>query len=561
MIAQLLYGPRERAATVQQQGHPAAGVIGWLGGSGTVAGIRVDEDTALNYSACWAATRLLCATGGRLPLNLHRRLPNERNEVATDHATHRIIHRRPNPQMSGKTFRMWMLNNQINRGNAYAEIERTQGGRGVALHPIHPTRVTPRIVDGGNLVYDVTGGNGAATVRIESADMFHVRSIITSDGVVGKGVIQNARESIGFGIATERHGAAFFGNGARPNVVVTHPGKLSSEARQNFRREWKEIHGGPDKAGDLALLQEGAKVELMNVSSEDSQFLQTRQHNVEEVARWYGVPPHMLGHLLRSTFNNIEHLGLEFVRYGLLPWLELWEEEIDFKLLSEREQDQYYSKHVVEALLRGDSAARAAFYTQMFGIGGLSINEILKLEDRNPIGSAGDKRFVPLNMTTIEKAGKEPESEPLPPPAEPADEPDDNDEKPSSDAENPLPRIQAATLAALQDVYGLMIRKETEGVQRATREPSGCLGRIHAFYEQHRERMAKALRPPLVAYLVSVGREPDGVVEVAVEQHIAESRRQLLAALECQPEELAASVERCVGAWGERTIQIVEQKE
>lgn len=372
-------------------------------GRQTAAGVHVNDDSALGYSAAWACTRLLCASGAGLPLNLYRSTDGRTREVARSHPLHWLLHTEPNPEMGSMAFRSLGLERQVNRGNFFAEIERS-GSRVIALHPIHNSRVELKRDERDNLFYRVKGDSGQRTVDIEQQDMFHVPSII-NDGICGRGVIEFARESIGLGLATEQQGAAYFGNGARPSIVIkgVQPNFLKDEQqRAEYRRQWAEIHQGPSNAGKPAILPPGADISVLSFTPEDSQFLQTRQHNIEEVARWYGCPPHMIGHLLRSTFNNIESQSREFVTYSLLPWLLLWEQEIGRKLLTPSEQKEYYAKHVVEGLLRGDSAARGAFYNTLFNIGVLNPNEIRELEDRNP-REGGDAYFTPLNMQNSEQ--------------------------------------------------------------------------------------------------------------------------------------------------------------
>lgn len=542
MIAEILFGRRERAAINQQLGHPRAG-MDWLGGSNTLAGVPVDENTAMNYSACWAATRLLIAAEACLPFPLYRDLKSGGKEIAWDHPVHRLIYAKPNKNQTAIMFRASRTNQQINGGNGYAEIERTNGGKVSGLHPIHHTRVTPR--DGTNgVVYDIRSRDGQ-TRTLESSEVFHVPSLISDDGIVGKGVIQAARESIGFGLATERHGAAYFGNGARPSVLLEHPGKLSDPARTNLRNEWVETHGGPDKSGKPAVLQEGMKASILSISPEDSQFLQTRQHNVEEIARWYGVPPHMIQHLLRSTFNNIEHQSIEFVTHSLLPWLRLWEAEVNTKLLTEKEQESYYAKHNVDALLRGDAKSRTEAFVQQFRHGNLDLDTWAEAEDRNPIGGEmGKARFVEKNMTTVERlvAGEEDMVTTIStneqPPAEV--EPDDDEE------------ARAAALDVFNESVARMVAMECDAAERAAKQPSSFLDKVESFYADHEERMRKVLQKPLACVKAVCGEcRPLGEL---VAEHCAESKLAVVEASDVSAAELAASVAKCVAGWQSRII-------
>ena len=540
MIAEILFGRSERAAINQQLGHPQAGNPFWMGGNNTLAGVSVDDNTAMNYSACWAATRLLCGTEAWLPFNLYREKKGGGKEIAWNHPVHRLIYAKPNPKQTAMMFRAAQMQQQVNAGNCYAEIERTNGGQIVALHPVHYTRVKPKDGDDG-LVYEISNRNGRKTT-LDAAEVFHVPSLMSDDGIVGKGVVQAARESIGFGLGTEAHGAAYFGNGARPSVLLKHPAKLGDIARGNLRKEWKETHGGPENAGGVAVLQEGMEAQILSISPEDSQFLQTRQHNVEEIARWYGVPPHMIQHLLRSTFNNIEHQSIEFVTHSLIPWLRLWETEVYCKLLTEKEQETYYAKHVIDALLRGDAKTRTEALVQQFRHGNLDLDTWAEIEDRNPIGGEmGKARFVEQNMQTLERAvAGEPEpvqtinTSALP-------EPDDDTE------------ARAAVMGVFTEVVARMTAMEVEAAERAAKHPASFMDKIEAFYRDHGDRMQKALHRPLACVKAVCGEcRPLGEL---VAEHCEESRQALLEASECPATELAASVAKCVAGWETRIIE------
>lgn len=961
MIAEILFGRRERAAIVQQLGHPRAGME-WLGGSNTLAGVPVDENTAMNYAACWAATRWITASISHLPFNLYREKPGGGKEIAWSHPVQRLIYAQPNRGQSAMMFRASMLQQQINAGNCYAEIERTNGGQVVALHPVHFSRVTVKDGDDG-YVYEVRNRKGGAST-VDEADMFHVPSLISEDGIIGKGVVRAARESIGFGIGTERHGAAYFGNGARPNVLLKHPGKLSDNARTNLRSEWVDTHGGPDKSGKPAVLQEGMEAQILSISPEDSQFLQTRQHNVEEIARWYGVPPHKIQHLLRATFclpasehvftehgpksisevsvgervwswngtgwvlskvnatsqsgidelisihtatrtlrcnrrhrvlvrrqslepvsggggrfkivdgkkyrkawsveyipagdvrpkdqlvaahglpdsgsnrtptrnasiafmeamgmllgdgyygrsgkekkylssfgishsenpgylphyieaiesefccaskpyelvkdrggsaalkakvrdknttvfysmkacaelqelgmvgtaktkrvpvwvygmsrahqlaflrgyldadgtvskagavrfnscnknlledirhlciaagircgrvsgserasnfagygevrsmlyvlccsdvanasqigtytemykerwsaaiqkkrkrrcrvypyeqrqneehdgvsyenvilienepiaepvydldvegthsfvasgvvvhnSNIEHSAIEAVTDSLIPYAKLWEQEVWRKLLTPREQEQYYAKHLFDALLRGDTLSRTEALSKQFQNGALTVNQWMEIEDRNPVGPDGDVHFVPLNMTTLERAvAGEPDpvttidtSNQSPPVVDQEDATEDSTVGDSTEDDS---TARAAVLDVFNEVVSRMVAMEADAAERAAKQPSSFLDKVEAFYGDHEERMFKALQKPLACVQAVCGA--CRLLDEIVAKHCAESKLAILKAAEVPASELAANVAKCVANWSERNIE------
>lgn len=395
----------------------------WYGNpaNNTVAGVNVDEARALTYSACWAATMLLSSSAGMLPLKLFQKERAGGSRVADDHPVHQLINSRPNPEMTTMMFRASRVAQQVNRGNCFSEIERNKGGVPVNLWPIHASRIPARNVvrERGRIVYYINNDDGTKT-PVRQENMLHVPSPISEDGIFGLGVITQARLSIGLGLATETHGASYFGAGATPKTVITGANKFKTkEEKEDFRRQWNEMHGGPQNANKPAILPDGMDIKTLNFSAEDSQFLETRQFSIEEVARWYGVPPHLIGHLLRATYSNIEHLSLEFVKYSLMRWLVLWEQEINRKLLTEEERKTMYAKHNVDALERGDLASRTAAFQQEFFNGKKTLNEWRAMDEENPIGPIGDVHFVQSAMVPVEVAAKGPQGAEKPEPEEP----------------------------------------------------------------------------------------------------------------------------------------------
>lgn len=533
----------------------------WYGpvGRKTIAGVNVTENTAMNYSAAWAATRLLCATGSCLPFNLKQVTGKQRTDTASGHPVHRILHHQFNPEMGSMMARAYGINMQVNWGNFYAEIVRERGSRGPVkeLWPIHSSRMElTRFESDGRLGYRVRNDDGS-TDDFEARDIFHVPSMITTNGITGKGVIQNARESLAAGLATERHGAAFFGNGATPGVIIKGGKFKSPEERAEYRRQWTEVHGGAERAHKPTLLPEGADVSFMEFNARDSQFLELREHNVNEFARWYGVPPHMIYDLRRATYTNIEAQGIEFVVYSLVPWLKLWEEEVWRKLLTPEEQDSYFAKHSVEGLLRGDSQARAAFYKQLFEIAALSVNDILELEDRNGIGPDGDKRFVPLNMTTIEKAG----TEPLAAPATPATE---NAATALVEYLQPPPQVAAPDTGplvnrcreVLGETLGRMLNKECRACKSAAennKNPKEFYAWLDDYYDRYAATLGEAVAKHVEIILMATAddRALEGVVQAAVASHVAASKEDVLRSTEIAANEWGSVPER-ITACGER---------
>jgi HK97 family phage portal protein len=545
----------------------------------TVAGVEVDESAALTYSACWAATRLLATSGSMIPLKLFRKLPGGGSEPASDSRRYYLVHDQINPDMTPMMFRSTRLAQQINWGNCFGEIEFARGGQAVAIHPIHPRRIPKDNIkrDGGGIYYLVNNDDGTKT-RLEAWEVFHVPSPISDDGIWGLGVVEHARLTIGFGIATETQGAAYMGNSARPTVVIE-GGKFKDKTeREEYRRQWSEVYGGPANNAKPALMPPEAKLHTLAFSAEDSQFLQTRQHNVEEIARWYGVPPHLIGHLLRSTYNNIEHQSLEFVKYSLMPWLVLWEQELNRKLLSPEERRTLFFRHVVDGLERGDLTTRTQALKEQFFNGKITLNEWRALDDQNPIGPEGDLHFVQQAMIPLEIAAKGPQQ-----PAATQTEPDEADEESeeSPDEEEMAARmgktiemltavndrlaavestrhehIAAATLDVVEDVLRLMLERESRDATEAARQPSSFLKWMDDFYAGHAKRMHLAMAKPLKACLVAAGAGEaiDDKVAAAIGLHITAGREALLQAASVQADQFPKSVESCVSTWQRNEI-------
>jgi len=331
-----------------------------FGATPAASGVRVNERSALNYSAVWAAVNVISGDLSSVPLPLYRRRADGGREKAVAHPVHRLL-RRPNPEMTSMSFRNTLQAHVLTWGNGYAEIERRNNGQPVALWPITPDRVTPdRSKTTRQVVYRVKREDGKPDDTLRADQMFHVAGL-AFDGLVGYSPIRMMREAIGLGIATERFGAAYFGTGAWAGVVLEHPEMLSPDAHLRLKESWNEQHQGAGKAHGVTILEKGMKVSRpITYPPEDSQFLETRVLQVIEVARAFNIAVHKLRDMTNAHFNNIEHEGISHVTDTLRPWGVRWEQEIDRKLLTEAEQEDYYSEHLFDAYLRGDLASRYA---------------------------------------------------------------------------------------------------------------------------------------------------------------------------------------------------------
>lgn len=377
----------------------------WFGTGKMVAGVRVTEETALQLSTAFACTRLISATGASLPLKLHKKRPDGGSDVVNDHSASRIVQSTYDQydEQGTMLFRLSGFRRQVNRGNCYAQILIDSAtGDLTGLNPIHPDRCTEKLDEAGRLVYQVQTGLGTEFLR--PWQMLHVPSINPHySGMRGLGVIEQAAQSIGIGLAQEVNEGAQWRHGSRPQLIIKTKRKWDKGARARFRKDWDEIHQGPDRSGKIGLLEDGAELEALNYNNQDAQFLLLKQHRVEDICRWYGVQPHLVAHLLRSTNNNIEQQSVEFVQYTMLPWLIAWEQFMNIRMLTRKERDSgLYFKHTVDGLLRGDTLTRTKALQIQAMYGALNVDEWRAIEERNPLpNKAGQQFWRPQNVAII----------------------------------------------------------------------------------------------------------------------------------------------------------------
>ena len=378
-----------------------------LRGNQTEAGENVTEYSALTYSAVYNAIYLISDTVATLPLGLKRK--DGRNTLTVDsNPLHGVLHDQANPFMTAMTMREVSTAHVLGWGNSYAEIVRNPRGEVVELWPITPNRVQIKRFNS-DLFYVIRMPNGEE-VTLPRDQVLHVPGL-GFDGYVGYSVISLAANAIGLGLAMETFGSRYFGNGTHPGVIASHPGKLSPEASKNLQDSLVSSYSGLGKSHRLMLLEEGMTLEKVTIPPNDSQFLESRQFQVPEIARWFNLPPHKLKDLTKSSFSNIEAEQISFVTDSILPWLIRFEQNYKMQLLTPSEKKQgLYFKHNVEGLLRGNAKDRAILYRAMWGMGAMSPNDIREKEDMDPI-EGGDEYFVPLNMQPLSRALQEPEPE------------------------------------------------------------------------------------------------------------------------------------------------------
>lgn len=367
--------------------------------------IVVTEQNAMQVSAVFACVRIISETVASLPLNVYERLDNGGKTRAPTHPLNAVLHNFGNDEMTAFTVRELLQTHLCLYGNAFAEIEYDASGRIRGLWPLRPDRVTPFRTQDGPLAFKMVLPNGQQVIMPKER-VFNIVGF-GGDGIKGASVLQMARESIALSIATEKYGAKFFGNGARPGGVLEHPSVMSQDAQDRLRSSWNEMHSGLDRAHRIAILEEGMTYKSIGLPPEDSQFLQTRKFQIAEIARIFRVPPHLIGDLERATFSNIEHSSIDFVVHCIRPWLVRWEQSIQQQLFTPRDRERYFSEFLVDGLLRGDIKSRYEAYAIGRQNGWLSADDIRRFENQDPLpGSSGDIYLVPLNMVPADQAGQ-----------------------------------------------------------------------------------------------------------------------------------------------------------
>ena len=376
----------------------------------TASGKRVNERSAMQMTAVYSCVRILSEAVASLPLHVYKLNDKGGKETALDHPLYFLLHNEPNPEMTSFIFRETMMTHLLLYGNCFAQVIRNGKGEVIGLYPLMPNRMTVDRDDSGHLYYEyaVTDEDAPTmkgyTVRLDPFDVLHVPGL-GYDGLLGYSPIAMAKKAIGLAIATEEYGSKFFANGASPSGVLEHPGVLKDPGK--IRDSWTQTFGGSGNSGKIAVLEEGMKYTPISIPPEQAQFLETRKFQIEEIARIFRVPLHMIGSMEHSTFSNIEQQSLEFVKYTLDPWVSRWEQAMVRTLLRPEEKADYFIKFNVDGLLRGDYQSRMNGYAIARQNGWMSANDIRELEnlDRIPEEQGGDLYLINGNMTKLEDAG------------------------------------------------------------------------------------------------------------------------------------------------------------
>lgn len=377
----------------------------------TSSGKNVNERSAMRVTAVYACVRVLSEAIASLPLHLYKKISRFGKEKAIEHPLYEILHNEPNPEMTSFVFRETLMSHLLLWGNAYAQIIRNGKGQIMALYPLMPNRMTVDRDSKGEIYYkyftnesDNKNLKRLSQINIKKEEIFHVPGL-GFDGLVGYSPIAMAKNAIGMAIATEEYGAKFFANSASPSGVLEHPGNIKDPDK--LRESWNKLFQGSANSHKIAILEEGLKYQPIGISPNEAQFLETRKFQIDEIARIFRVPPHMVGDLDKSSFSNIEQQSLEFVKYTLDPWVARWEQAIHRSLLLKNEKKDYFVKFNVDGLLRGDYQSRMNGYATGMQNGFLSPNDIRSLENMDliPDELGGNQYLVNGSMQKLAEAG------------------------------------------------------------------------------------------------------------------------------------------------------------
>ena len=377
----------------------------------TTSGKPVNERTAMQTTAVYACVRILAEAVASLPLHVYEYQDDGGKKLVHDHPLYYLLHDEPNPEMTSFVFRETLMSHLLIWGNAYAQIIRDGAGRVLELYPLLPDKMEVQRDDKGNIYYVYSRNSDEnptfkeyGNIKLKAEDVLHIPGL-GFDGLIGYSPIAMAKNAVGMTLACEEYGASFFANGANPGGVLEHPGVLKDPSK--VRESWNSVYRGVSNAHKIAVLEEGMKYQQIGIPPEEAQFLETRKFQINEIARLYRIPPHMVGDLDKSSFSNIEQQSLEFVKYTLDPWVIRWEQSLQRSLLLPGEKGKYFIKLNVDGLLRGDYQSRMNGYAVGRQNGWFSANDIREMENMNPIPDEEGGNLYLINgaMTKLADAG------------------------------------------------------------------------------------------------------------------------------------------------------------
>jgi HK97 family phage portal protein len=378
----------------------------WLDGgmSTTSAGVDVNDQTALKWSAVWGCVLVLSQDIAKLPLPVYRRLDDDSRTEAREHPLWGILNVAPNPYMTAYQLRQALQKHLGIRGNAFAKIDR-ENGRIKALWPRTPDRMDIEVVKGG-LVYWYTLDDGTK-VKHRPDEILHLKGL-SDDGIVGYSPVEVFRDGIALALSYQQHATKSFGAGVRAPFILRGPEGFGSDKAKEFSQYWQETYGGSENAGKTPLIYGGMDVTNIGFSNKDAEFIDSPRFAAENAYQLWRVPPTKAMDFLRATYSNITETNIAYVVDSLMPWETNWEQEIHHKLLTEQERQTYYVEHNNYSLLKGTPAELAEVEETYVRSGISQVNEIRKSHNWKPV-PGGDQNLVQMQMVKLEDAGKLPE--------------------------------------------------------------------------------------------------------------------------------------------------------
>lgn len=481
------------------------------------SGVSVTEETAMRQTAVFACVRLLSEGLASLPLPVYKRLSPRGKEGAPNHQLYKLLHDKPNDYQTSFVFRSTATAHKLLWGNAYAEIEFNRFGMPIALWPISPWRVSPKWTkEKTRLYYEVYLIDGTNKI-IPRENMLHIKGLGT-DGVKGLSPIRMAAEAIGVSIAAEEFGARFYGQGTHIGGVAEHPGVLKDEAYDRLKKSLQDKYAGLGKSHRILLLEDGMKFTKIGIPPNEAQFIETRKYQLEEIARLYNVPLHLIQHHEKNTSfgAGIENMNLAYVIHTLRPYLVNWEQEIKDKLFSG--EDDYFAEFVIEGLLRGDIQSRYEAYSKGRQWGWLSVNDVREIENMNPLpGEQGNIYLSPMNMINAEQLLNDPDINPIRDLV--AKEIEKRKKKQKRNAES-RHKIAMSYRKVFEDAEKRILRREEADIMRAARKILGERDNqalrdwLEGFYQEHPEFIEKNMLPPVASLAETIQAEVAGEIDI-----------------------------------------------
>lgn len=494
-----------------------------LGGSETETGIRVTPRKAIGYPPLWRGINLISADVAKLPLKVYQRDGDNGRSVATKHAAYRLLRSKPNRFVTAFHFKRTLTYHALLWGNGYAAIFRDRRGQPEELLILPPQTVP--VQKDGELWY--IADIGGEPTRIPARDVLHLRGL-SFDGLTGYSVLDIMNEALGVGMATRSYAARFFSGGATSAGVLMVPGSFTETQVKNLLAAWEKMNEGLKRAHKVALLQDGAKFEPTTINAQESQMLETQEHEVRMCANILNLPPHKLGDNSKSSYNSLEQENRAYLQQSLDPWLVTWESECDDKLLTEQEHESesHFCEFIRAALERTSFRDEISGLVEQVNNGLINIDEARATQNRPPLPNGLGQLFRgPVNIAEL---GTTPAA-----PAAPPDPPDTTSAK-----------ARAALVDLARDRFDRLIKVETEKVTAAAAKHSGDAWSawVDRFYDQHSKWMRNALIPVVhMACALDSLMAEDALVEMIVERHTLDSKSQLKATAPA-PADVAALV-------------------